>query len=277
MNWPLPPWHPHWDVWLFVFGLAAAYLYTDLRLRPRLASTADPATTRQRTQFLSGLALVWVVSDWPFADIAETALFSFHMVEHLVIVYAVPPLLLVGMPTWLADTTLGHPRLRGVLGRLAHPVVAFSAFNVALVAIHAPDAVALMVTNDLAHFTLHGVLFAVAVLAWLPIFSPTRHLPRLRPPMRMAYLFLQTIVPTVPASFLTFSTTPIYPVYGDAAEAYGTTAIVDQTVAGLIMKLGGGALLWSIIVTIWFRWIREERRWEAIERELAETDLTERS
>ncbi len=275
MTRPLPPWHPHWDVWGFVVVLAAGYLYADVRLRPTVAPTAPAATARQRTQFLAGLVLLWVVSDWPFADIAETALFSFHMVEHLVIVYVTPPLLLIGMPTWLADATLGNPRIRALIRPLAHPVVAFTAFNILLVAIHAPDAVELMVTNGLAHLALHGVLFTVAILAWIPVLSPTPSLPRLRPPMRMLYLFLQTILPTVPASFLTFSRTPIYPIYGDAATDYGVTPLVDQTVAGLIMKLGGGLLLWSIIIAIWIRWIQEERRWDAIERELAESDLSE--
>lgn len=275
MTWPLPPWHPHWDVWAFVLLLAAGYLYADLRLRPVVAPTAPAATARQRTHFLAGLALLWLVSDWPIADIGETALFSFHMVEHLVIVYVTPPLLLVGLPSWLADVTLGSPRIRRFVRPFAHPVVAFTAFNVLLVGIHAPDAVALMITNGLAHFLLHGILFGVAILAWIPVVSPTQHLARLRPPMRMLYLFLQTILPTVPASFLTFSRTPIYPVYGDAATAYGTTPLVDQTIAGLIMKLGGGLLLWGIIVAIWVRWIQEERRWDAIERELAESDLSE--
>ncbi len=273
MNWPLPPWHPHWDVWAFLFVLAFGYFYADARIRPHVAPTSEPATGRQRAQFVAGLALLWVVSDWPIHDIAESALFSLHMVEHLVIAYVTPPLLLIGMPRWMADATFGNRRVLPVLRPLTHPVLAFTVFNVLLIAIHAPDAVALMITNELAHFVQHGLLFGAAILAWLPVVSPTPLLPRMKTPARMLYLFFQTILPTVPASFLTFSTTPIYPIYGDAATAYGTTALADQTIAGIIMKLGGGFLLWGIIVAMWYRWIQEERRWDAIERELAASDL----
>jgi putative membrane protein len=81
----------------------------------------------------------------------------------------------------------------------------------------------------------------------------------------MFYLFAQSLLPTIPASFLTFSSVPIYPVYGDAAMAFGLTAVADQTVAGVIMKIGGGLLLWSTIAVIWFRWTKQEREWESIE------------
>ena len=75
----------------------------------------------------------------------------------------------------------------------------------------------------------------------------------------MFYLFAQSLLPTIPASFLTFSTVPLYPVYGDAALAFGPLAVADQTIAGVIMKLGGGLLLWSTIAVIWFRWTKQER------------------
>jgi len=84
----------------------------------------------------------------------------------------------------------------------------------------------------------------------------------------MLYLFLQSLLPTIPASFLTFSSVPIYPIYGNAALAYGLTAVADQTIAGVIMKVVGGFLLWATIAMIWFRWTKQERDWERLEASL---------
>ena len=81
----------------------------------------------------------------------------------------------------------------------------------------------------------------------------------------LADFIKQSLLPTIPASFLTFSSVPIYPVYGDAAMAFGLSAVADQTIAGVIMKIGGGLLLWSTIAVIWFRWTRQEREWESLE------------
>jgi len=191
-----------------------------------------------------------------------------HMVEHMVLTLVVPPLLLMGTPRWLADVTLGHPAAARILRPLCKPVPAFVLFNATFILIHWPDFVGWMSSNEPFHFLAHTWLFAVAVYMWMPVLSPTRAIPKLSRPGQMFYLFLQSLLPTIPASFLTFSTVAMYPVYGDAAEAFGMTALADQTIAGIIMKLGGGFLIWGTIAVIWMRWTREERQWDEVESSL---------
>jgi putative membrane protein len=94
---------------------------------------------------------------------------------------------------------------------------------------------------------------------WWPVLSPLpEH--RISPPFQMLYLFVQTIAPTVPASFLTFGATPLYHFYATRPRLYGVTALDDQQVAGLTMKLGGGFLLYGIIGVIFFFWYISEER-----------------
>ncbi len=128
-----------------------------------------------------------------------------------------------------------------------------------------------MLTNVFAHFAVHTWLFVAATLMWMPVLSPTPAIPRLKRPMAMFYLFAQSLLPTIPASFLTFSSVPLYPIYGDASLAYGLSAVADQTIAGVIMKLGGGFLFWITIAVIWVRWTREERQWDELEHSLRAT------
>lgn len=103
----------------------------------------------------------------------------------------------------------------------------------------------------------------------------------------MVYLFGQSIVPTVPASFLTFATIPLYEVYAAAPRIWGISATTDQQLAGAVMKIGGGIVLWGTIVVMFFRWARAQERyraehpgapadheqltWADVERELART------
>lgn len=266
MPWPQP--HLHWDVLATVFVLAVGYGYAELRLRPLVAPAAAPATRGQWVKWYAGVLVMFTVSSWPIHDIGETALFSVHMVEHLLIVFLTAPLLLMGMPTWMADATIGRPAVARILRPLAHPVPAFIILNAAMIAIHWPTVVELMLTSKLAHFAVHAGLFAAAFLAWIPVRSPTPALPRLRPPGQMMYLLFHSILPTIPASFLTFSSVALYPIYGDAALAWGLTPVSDQTMAGIIMKLGGGLMLWIAIAVIWFRWVSDERKVEALEMQL---------
>ena len=82
------------------------------------------------------------------------------------------------------------------------------------------------------------------------------------------YLFVNSLVPTVPASFLVFGNTPLYEVYASAPRLFGWSALLDQGIAGILMKLGGGAILWGTITVIFFRWYQEQRRWDALEADL---------
>ena len=76
----------------------------------------------------------------------------------------------------------------------------------------------------------------------------------------MLFLFLQSLVPTIPASFLTFGDKPLYHIYETFPRLWGISAHTDQLVAGLIMKIVGGAVLWTVIAVQFFRWYDLEHR-----------------
>jgi putative membrane protein len=105
--------------------------------------------------------------------------------------------------------------------------------------------------------------------------SPLVELPALTPPAQMMYLFAQSLAPTIPASFLTFGHTLLYPVYGTFPRIWGISALNDQLIAGLLMKLVGGFILWGFVATIFFRWhAREERDgWDALALRQVEREL----
>src|SRR2546427_734396 len=132
----------------------------------------------------------------------------------------------------------------------------------------------------LAHIATHVALFGAATLMWWPVVSPLPELKRLSYPAQMVYLFIQTIIPTVPASFLTFASSPLYHFYTTVPRAFGISAVDDTRISGLIMKLGMGIVLWSIIAVLFFRWSSKEERpeqpdvleWQAVERELNRTE-----
>ncbi|MBI2238183.1 MAG: cytochrome c oxidase assembly protein, partial [Actinobacteria bacterium] len=75
-----------------------------------------------------------------------------------------------------------------------------------------------------------------------------------------------SLAPTIPASFLTFGRAPLYPVYAGFPRIWGISAMTDQLIAGLTMKLLGGMILWGFIAVIFFRWHAAEERhgWDAL-------------
>jgi putative membrane protein len=131
-------------------------------------------------------------------------------------------------------------------------------YNVVVVLTHAPATVDVALRYAVVHFALHTVLLLSSIVVWMPILSPLPEVPRLFPPLAMLYLFLQSVVPTVPASFLTFGNTPLYHVYTTFPRLWGISALDDMQVAGLIMKIAAGILIWGVITIVFFRWFRRE-------------------
>jgi putative membrane protein len=270
----LPAWHPHPEAWLLLGSVFAAYLLVLRRWGPRAAAGGERAVTGgQVALFATGMAILLAGAEWPMHELAEHYLYSAHMVQHLLFTLIAPPLLVRGTPDWLLRRLLKPvlPLARVVL----RPAFAFVLFNAVLVFTHWPAVVDASVRSEPIHFALHVLLVGSGVVMWWPVLSPLAELPRLSYPGQMVYLFLQSILPTVPASFLTFGSAPLYHVYETFPRLWGLSALDDMRIAGLIMKLGGGAILWTVLAIVFFKWAGSERsggpstvEWQSVEREI---------
>jgi putative membrane protein len=277
-----PGWHLHLDVWVIVAVAALAWTMAvrfEQRRRRECGDREPAVTKRQIMAFVAGLVTIFVASDWPVHDLSEGYLYSAHMVQHMLVTLVAAPLLLLGTPGWMLRRLLPG-RALGVVRWMARPVPNLIQFNAILVLSHWPFWVNATLRNHPLHFVAHALLLVSALLMWMVIVSPIKEVPRANPPMQMLYLFLQTILPTVPASFLTFGRKPLYSFYEEVPRLYGWSALSDQQVAGLIMKLVGGMYLYTIIAVVFFRWFNDEERkertlelpdtlyWDDVEREL---------
>ncbi len=250
----------HLDLLLVLGVIAIGYYWGVPRLAARHAPQGEPAvTTSQRLLFGLGLLLWLAVSGYPIHDIGDRSLFTFHMIEHMTLAWVVPPLLLLGSPWWF--TRILVKPILPLLRILTKPLVALLLFNAVLAVVHIPAVVEAMVTSNVTHFFVHFVLMASAFVLWFPILGPIPDLPKLAFMPTLGYLFANSLVPTIPASFMTFAREPVYGIYESFPRLWGLGVVDDQVIAGLIMKLGGGLLLWSVIIVTFFRWWGEEQKY----------------
>ena len=253
------PFHSHASVVLVVGAVATFFWWAFTRLGPTVVAPGEAVvTTRQKQWIVAGLAWTFVFSSWPIHDISERYLFLFHMTQHTVFTFVAPACFLLGSPPWLWRWAMSHRRVAPVVRFLSKPLVALLVFNALIVATHYPPVVEKSLHNEWFHFSVHTVLFAAATFMWIPVINRIEGLPRLKAPTKMVYLFAQSIVPTVPASFLTFSDTPLYKTYGLAPRMiHGLDALGDQQIAAAIMKIGGGGFLWGIVAYLFSVWHRD--------------------
>lgn len=256
----MPAWHLHPDVLVLCAVLGGGYAWAVRKLGPsRVHPIERSVSRRQAWAFGAGVATIFVASYWPMHDLAEGHLYFVHMIQHMLLSLVAPPLLMIGTPAWLWRVLLGETGIK-VLRVIGRPLIALVIFNIVIAVSHIPAVVTLSSTTEIFHFGMHALLFTSAVVMWTPVLNPLIELPKLSYPARMFYLFLQSLVPTIPASFLTFGHTVLYHVYDTPHRTFGVSAITDQRAAGLIMKIVGGFLLWSVIAWYFFKWSSVEER-----------------
>jgi putative membrane protein len=259
----VPAFTLHLDVLLILGSVVAAYL---IMARRHEEETGEATPVRTRRRFLIGMGVLFAVSVWPMHDLAERRWYLAHMVQHMSFTLVAAPLLVVGIPAWMWRAALRPRPLERAWRFLTRPLMALIVSNGVLLFTHWPAVVDASVRSEPLHFVLHTVLLGSALIMWWPVFSPLPEMPPIAPPTQMIYLFAQSLAPTIPASFLTFGHSPLYTVYETFPRLLGVTPLTDQLIAGLLMKILGGLILWGYIAVIFFRWhAREEAEgWDAL-------------
>lgn len=257
----LPTWQPHPEVWALLAAMIGLGFYAVRVIGPKVVPEGEEIVTkRQKRAFGAAVFLLYVAADWPMHDIAEEFLYSVHMVQHLLITFVVPPLLMLAIPTWLARLVILEGGIvSDVLQRLAKPVVAGVIFNALAAFTHWTAVVNFSAESGGFHYVLHVAIFTSALLMWLPVIGPLPEL-RLSQGGRLIYLFLMSLIPTIPAAWLTFADGTVYSAYENPVRLWGVGIIADQQAAGGIMKILGGFYLWTWIGVLYFRWAGRAER-----------------
>jgi cytochrome c oxidase assembly factor CtaG/polyferredoxin len=213
--------------------------------------------------FTTGLGLVWIAVASPL-DAFAGLLLSVHMVQHLLLLMAAPPLLLLGapilpmlrgLPRRFAREGLGPfliwPPLRRVGSAITHPTVCWLAMAVTLVGWHAPAAFGLTLRSSLWHKTEHVCFLCASLLFWWPVIRPFpshARWPRWSIPF---YLLGADLTNTALSAVLTFSDHPLYRHYALAPRLFGISVLGDQACAGVIMWVPGSlAFLVPAVVSL---------------------------
>jgi putative membrane protein len=215
---------------------------------------------RKVTQFTGGVLVFWLASDWPLGTLGAGYLASAHMTQFLLYTLVAAPLLLLGTPEWMARKFTRRLHIEAVTVWFGRSLVATALiYNAILLSTHAPGTVEVLRNSQLGSFAMDAVWMVAGLLLWLPVISPLPEGQAATSWAKMAYLFVTTsVVAVIPASFLTFTSVPIYGIYELAPRIGSMTALEDQQLAGIIMKIATIPIIWSTIAVLWFRWTARE-------------------
>jgi putative membrane protein len=252
MGWNLDP-----SVLLGLLALGGGYLYAIGPLRQRYA-WGDPTPRARVAAFFLGLAVLAFALLSPLDLLGDVYLFSAHMVQHMLLAMAVPPLLLLGTPGWLLRPLVRRPSALRIARLLTFPLVAFVLFNTDFWVWHLPPLYDLTLRNGTVHIFEHLTFLAFGVLNWFPILSPLPELPRLPRSAQLLYLFVSCQPMVVLGALLTFASHPLYAPYAAAPRIFGISVAADQQLGGLIMWIPGNFAYILVMSIIFFLWLEQQ-------------------
>lgn len=248
---------PFPGVWLLVALLVVLFLSLRRVARESTGPAAGARHRRSGWAWAGGTAALWIALDWPVGALAGY-LASAHMLQYLLTALVAPPLLLLGVPSGAWSRLASHRAAVRVIRFLTHPLIALAIFQVIIYYTHLPSVVDGLMVTPLGSFAIDTLWLAGGLIFWWPVVAPVPGRPRFGYPLKMGYLFLSTVLNTMPYAFLTFGELPFYGVYELAPPVGFLGAREDQQVAGLLMKLGGGLILWTAITIQFFLWYSRE-------------------
>jgi putative membrane protein len=235
----------------------------------RLARRSRPERTRQRRLrslwFYGGLVVLLLAVESPI-DYWSGSYFFVHMIQHLLLMFAAPVLIVAGAP-WqpLLDGLpgrLGREATREVMagdwsrpvravgGFLLRPWVAIIAFNLAMVFWHLPGPFDLGERNQAVHIWLvHGSFFVTGVLFWLQFIpSPPFRIKMSRPAQAIALVATNIQMWILAMSMSFFTTTSWYTVYQHVPGVTLPT-LADQQLGAAILWVCGD--FWAVPTMIY--------------------------
>lgn len=232
--------------------------------------------------FAGGLVATAVALISPLAAWGA-ALFSAHMLQHVVLMLVAAPLLVLGAPLrvmlWAFDApdrrSLGGlsraPWLRQAWHGLTNPVTAWMLHAVALWVWHLPWLFSLTLRSEPAHIAQHLSFFGTALLFWW-VLGERGHSHRMHAGAGILYVFTTALHSAALGALLTFAEMPLYTAYGPGAAAWGLTPLEDQQLAGLIMWVPGGMVYVLAALALLAAWMRASEARATLNQRLATSD-----
>ena len=240
-------WSVHPSTAIGIAALGALYLWAEHRLRQQSALT-------QKIWFFSGLVVMFASLNGPIHDLSDDYLFSAHMVQHLLLTLAVPPLLLAGVPGRMLRPVLSRPRVAPIARFLTRAPICFVLFNIVIAIWHLPPFYNAAMANHNLHILEHLMFMAAAVLMWWPLMSQLPEFPRLAYPGQMLYSFLMSLPMSIIAIYIAMADHVLYPAYSSAPRVLPLSPLEDQLLGALIMWIPGGIIFMIIMTVVFFKW-----------------------
>jgi cytochrome c oxidase assembly factor CtaG/cytochrome c2 len=263
----------NWDWWVLLSLGICIWLYTTgvLHMRRRQGA-ARLIDNGKLACFFAGLFTLFVALESPIDTVAEQ-LFSAHMVQHMLLLFVAPPLLVWGRPPIAFMWAFRSPARRSlgwIWGRLGFkrlfalamsPGVVWLLFSGSFIFWHFPKPYQWALANEGVHALEHLCFFVTGLMFWTIVIEPSGRR-RLTYPATLIHVSTTAILGGLPGALIFLAKFPLYPQQTADAAAWGLTPLQDQQLAGVIMWVPAGLLYVVAIAWLFAKWLQDAEQVE---------------
>jgi cytochrome c oxidase assembly factor CtaG len=245
VTWPLDP-TVYAGLLVLFFGHAA------------LARAVDDGKRKHTLYFGLGVLTMWLALESPLDTIADHYLDSVHMLQHVLLGFVGPPLMLLGLSPGMVSRLLRVPGLRAI----TEPVPAQVIAGAVMIGWHLPALYDATLYSEALHVTEHLTFIAAGVLLYWPMLATTSAHARwqMSPGVKLLYMLLATLPQDAVALVLIFSRVPFYEYYTHVPRLIASLdPTTDQTAAGAILMIFGKATMGIAAIAVFIRWFGAEQ------------------
>ncbi|ANU10445.1 cytochrome c oxidase assembly factor CtaG [Planococcus antarcticus DSM 14505] len=242
---------------------------------------SQPLSIKEAALFVSGMVLLYIIKGSP-VDLYGHILFTMHMVQMALLLLLIPPLLIMGIPTYIWRAFISLPVIKPLFNFFTKPMLALILFGMVFSFYHIPMVFDFVKQDAWIHGAVNIVLFTSAIFYWWPVVNNLEGMHRFHGLSKLAYLFGLSVLMTPACALIIFSGTPFYATYTDGEawlqamalcvpagtlsqlnlsgpELFSTmSAIEDQRTGGITMKVLQELVFTVFLWLVFYEWLRNE-------------------
>ena len=278
-----------WAAWTFdplLVVPAVLVLFVYLRGLDRWEERSRTHPWWRTVSFIGGVAIVLLALESPLHWLSEHH-FTFHMVQHEVLMMLAAPLILLGAPTTpllrgvprgvrraVLEPVVNAPAVRWVFRTLTHPATAIVVYVLVLYSWHfLPGWYAATLTRTLVHDVQHMSFLVAASLVWWNVIDPAPLHSRMPYGVRMLFLFVLSTPKAFMGAFIAFSPETFYEdAYGSIEPILDISLATDQLIGGMIMWVPSQMMYLLSMAAVFFVWMHHAEVAQRASEALADTE-----
>lgn len=272
-----------WSPFFFLFLLLVLCLFFVITVFKRESfTTSEPLKRSEAFFFTFTIILLYLTKGSPL-DLMGHLMFYAHMIQMAVLFLVIPPLLIIGIPSWIWRKVLHLPIIKPLFSLFSKPLIALIVFNGMFSFYHIPLIFDAIKMDMWLHASYTILLFFTAILMWWPLVNKLPEYESLTGLKKIGYVFADGILLTPACALIIFADTPMYATFSDPTawmealklcvpgstlanlnlsgpEVFNSMSLIhDQQLGGVLMKIIQEIVYGVVLGHIFFSWYRKEQ------------------